>query len=65
MSLYKRIRNKGVILAMPCEYVPNVGQIKDLKENAPDLWELITVCFEFGYMQGIRAERAGKAKDFQ
>lgn len=65
MSLYERIRNKGIILKMPEEYVPCVGQIIDLKKNAPDTWELITACFEFGYMQGVRAERAGKAKNFQ
>ena len=65
MSLYERIRNKGIILEMPEEYVPYARQIKDLKENAPNTWELITACFEFGYMQGVRAERAGKAKNFQ
>ena len=63
MSLYERIREKQIIFVMPECYVPTAGQMMDLKTNAPDTWELMTACFEFGYMQGARAAKADKAEN--
>ena len=37
------------------------SHICDLKYNAPGNFEFAAAAFKFGYMQGIRAERAGKA----
>ena len=36
------------------------SQMCDIKENAPSLFEMMYVCFQFGYTQGVRVERKRK-----
>lgn len=59
MSLYERIEKKCV--SIPDRFSMSIGQVNDLIRNAPGKFSLICIVFEFGYMQGVRAERAGKA----
>ena len=59
MNFYERINKKNV--RVPDHFDMTCTQINDLNRNAPSRWDLIICAFKFGYMQGIRAERAGKA----
>ena len=59
MIFYEKIKRKDVTI--PDSFDIRVGQMIDLKKNAPGMFEIMATAFRFGYMQGIRAERAGKA----
>lgn len=59
MSFYERIDKRDA--KIPSRFDMTCGQADDLKRNAPGVWDMICSAFKFGYMQGVRAERAGKA----
>ena len=59
MSLYEKIENKE--LNIPARFDMGSKQMTDLYKNSPGKFEMMASAFRFGYMQGIRAERAGKA----
>lgn len=59
MSFCDRIKKKNV--KIPSRFELYSDQMLDFVRNTSDNWELINIVFKFGYMQGIRAERAGKA----
>lgn len=44
---------------IPSSFYICAGQAKSLVKNSTDLFDLIVKAFEFGYMQGRRAERKG------
>lgn len=60
MSFYEKIKNENI--EIPEKYQMTASQIADVAANAPDKWELLVCVFRYGYMQGVKAERAGKAK---
>lgn len=59
MSFYERIVKKDI--KIPECFDMTCGQAHDLNKNAESKWDLLFYTFKFGYMQGVRAERAGKA----
>ena len=59
MNFYERMRKKEI--HVPDIFDISCSQMCSIKENAPSLFEMMYVCFQFGYMQGIRAERKRKA----
>ena len=59
MNFYDRIAKQEV--RVPERFDMRYRQLVNLANNAPGKFELIYLAFKFGYMQGIRAERAGKA----
>lgn len=44
---------------IPSSFYIRAGQVNSLVKNSTDLFDLIVKAFEFGYMQGRRAERKG------
>ena len=60
MNFYERINKKSVVI--PERFDLRYSQYVDLKNNAPGKFELISTVFTFGYIQGVRAERAGRAE---
>lgn len=61
MSLYKRIIRQKINI--PYRFDLRYSHAIDLKKNATGSFDLLRTAFVFGYMQGIRAERVGKAGD--
>lgn len=59
MNFYERIVKQEI--RVPERFDMSYRQLIDLANNATGKFELIYWAFNFGYMQGIRAERAGKA----
>lgn len=59
MNFYKKIKEKNFEILERFDI--SYSQIIDLKHNATGYFDLTYVAFKFGYMQGVRAERAGKA----
>ena len=59
MNFYERMRKKEI--HVPSRFDISYGQLCDIKENAPGLFDIMYVCFQFGYIQGVRAERKRKA----
>lgn len=59
MSFYEKIKAQDP--KIPDRFDITCGQVDNLKRNATGIWDLIGIVFKFGYMQGVRAERAGKA----
>lgn len=59
MNFYEKIKNSDA--QIPDNFGMRANQMLDFACHARDNWELICIVFKFGYMQGIRAERAGKA----
>ena len=59
MSFYERISKQKVNI--PDRFCMKVDQMIYLKENAKGIYDLMCVVFKFGYLQGVRSERAGKA----
>lgn len=56
-DFYDRISKKG--RDIPSSFYIRAGQVNSLVKNSTDLFDLIVKTFEFGYMQGRRAERKG------
>lgn len=61
MNIYERIDKKE--LHIPCNFDMSVMQMNDIRNNAPSLFDIMYVCFKFGYMQGIRSEQARKGNN--
>ena len=61
-DFYDRISKKG--RDIPSNFDIRVGQMKSLKDNSNDLFDLIVKTFTFGYMQGRRVERAEREKSY-
>lgn len=59
MNFYKKIKEKD--FKIPESFDIRYNQMIDLKHKATGYFDLTYVAFRFGYMQGVRAERAGKA----
>ncbi len=59
MNFYEKIEAQAVNI--PSSFDMRVSQLTDLKKNSPGIVEFANAAFIFGYMQGVRAERAGKA----
>lgn len=53
MSFYDEVRARNAVI--PEEYDLTVGQLQDFYRNAPGKFELIAVCFEYGFEQGLKA----------
>lgn len=49
---------------IPSSFHIRAGQMKSLKDNSNDLFDLIVKTFTFGYMQGRRVERAEREKSY-
>ena len=59
MNFYERMSKKEI--HVPDKFDMSYGQMCDIKENAPGIFERMYVCFRFGYIQGVRAERKREA----
>ena len=59
MNFYERIKKKNI--RIPESFDMNVMQMFDLQKKATEDFDIISIAFKFGYMQGVRAERLGKA----
>ena len=58
-SLYERI-DKNTTKVPDC-FDLRISQLYDLIGRAPGVSDMLYTAFKFGYLQGVRAERAGKA----
>lgn len=63
MKLYEKIKAKNI--EIPHRFSMNLSQILDIYDNSKGKADAMAVAFEFGYMQGVRAERAGKAGNIE
>lgn len=43
-------------------YDMSIGNMKEIKENSKELFELISNSFKFGYIQGMKAEEARRKR---
>ena len=59
-DFYDRISKKEPNI--PSSFYIRDGQMKSLKDNSTDLFDLIVKTFTFGYMQGRRAEKNEREK---
>lgn len=65
MAVVKCVADKvnGMRGKVPERYSLTVGQMFELREAfGHDVYELICASFEFGFYQGVKAERAGRVK---
>lgn len=58
-SFYERISKNEI--KIPDRFDMRYSQFLSLVGNAPNPSEMVIAAFKFGYMQGLRAEKAGKA----
>lgn len=59
MNFYEKICKKNV--KVPDSFDLLLEQLVSLEHDAPNYLAAVYAGFKFGYMQGVRAERAGKA----
>lgn len=59
MNLCERINNKD--LGIPDFFDISVAQMLEIASNSRGKVDAVCTAFKFGYMQGVRAERKGKA----
>jgi len=59
MNFYEKIEAQAVNILSRFDI--RHSQLMDLKKHSLGLFEFASAAFEFGYMQGVGAERAGKA----
>lgn len=62
MNFYEKVMEKE--FNIPNRFDLYCRQATDIKDNSEGLFDAMICAFRFGYMQGIRAERTGNAKDF-
>lgn len=63
MSLYERINKKEKVV--PDCFDMSIKQAFDLANETGSRIDAIYTAFKFGYMQGVRAERKGKAGNIE
>ena len=56
MSFYDEVRARNAVI--PEEYDLTVSQLQDFYHNAPGKFELMAVCFEYGFEQGRASKEA-------
>ena len=56
MSFYDEVRARNAVI--PEEYDLTVSQLQDFYRNAPGKFELMAVCFEYGFEQGRASKEA-------
>lgn len=59
MNLYERINKKES--GIPDCFDISVAQMLEIADNARGRIDAVCTAFKFGYMQGVRAEKIGKA----
>lgn len=60
MNLCEKIRKENV--KIPESFDMSAKQLRDIHDNALDEFDALDLAFEFGYMQGQRAEKAKGSK---
>ena len=59
MNFYERVTK--IDIPIPGRLDMTYGQMRDIRKNAPGIFESMYICFRFGYVQGMRAAKLGKA----
>jgi len=59
MNLCERINRKKS--GIPDRFDMSFSQVREIRDNSKGSTDAICTAFKFGYMQGVRAERKGKA----
>lgn len=58
MNFYERMNRKEV--RVPSKFDMSCSQLYDIKKYAPEIFDVMYICFKFGYLQGIRAAEMEK-----